>query len=143
MKFALMALSAGLAACGTFPTTVGFEQAMNSYMGGSVADLVGRLGPPQNEYTLPDGTKILSYTRTSSMELGGYTHTVPVTSNTTGTIGNGLRSTNYSATTTTYQQVQAPVTNVALWCTVNFTVSGPGMVMRWQSNGNNCVAHER
>lgn len=137
MKTILSLFLLALAGCAT---TGGFEKAMASYMGDTEASLVSRLGPPNSVYQSPDGTRVLTYARSSNMQLGGQTQYQPVTSTTNGTLSNGYRSSTYSGTTTTYQAVQAPVYNVPLSCTVNFTIDSTGRVQRWSANGNHCVA---
>lgn len=121
-----------------------FNLRMNEYMGRSEAELVGRLGPPQSVYTLDDGSKVLTYTRGSSVFIPGAVTTTPVTTNTTGRVNvtTGLRQSSgtYTQQSTTYVQQQQPGTAVNLYCTVHFTLHWRGYLQSWRSEGNNCVA---
>lgn len=126
-------------------TQAKFESKMNSFVGRSEAVLVGTYGPPQNSYSLNDGSKVLQYSRSGQMVLPGMTTTQPVTTNTNGnlTMNQGLRQTtgSYNQTSTTYVQQQAPATVVQLGCTVNFTIDSSGTVRAWSANGNHCVSN--
>ena len=137
-------ISALAIALGGCATQAGFEKLMGTYMGNTEAQLVGRLGPPQNSYRLDDGSRVLQYARSGQIVLPGPTTYAPVTTNTTGnvTLNNGMRQTTgtYNQRSTTYVSQQAPDTTIALNCTVNFTVSAEGCVYAWRASGNNCRA---
>jgi len=121
-----------------------FHLVMNQYVGRSEAELVGKLGPPQSVYVLADGTRIMTYTRGSTMLLPGAITTTPVTTNTTGqlnvTSGAQQGYGTYTQRSTTYVQQQAPSTAVNVYCTVHFTLHPKGYVQSWRSEGNNCVS---
>jgi hypothetical protein len=111
---------------------------MDSYLGVPESNLVSGMGPPQNVYQAPDGSRILSFSRSGNMQLGGATTYQPVTSTTNGTLyGNGGTAT-YRGATTSYQAVQQPTYNVPLSCSVNFTLRND-RVVGWQASGNHCV----
>jgi hypothetical protein len=111
-----------LAGCAT---SGGFEKTMNTYVGVPEWSLIQDMGPPTSVYDVGDGSKIISYSRSGNMVVGGGTQIQPVTSNTRGTLtGPYGGQTTYNGTTTMYQQVQQPAYNVPLSCTVNFIVAG-------------------
>lgn len=129
-----------LVVLGGCATNANFQKIMQSHMGDSEGQLISSMGPPQSSYALSDGSKILTYNRSGSYQIGGQTSYQPVNSTTNGTISNGYRTSTYQATTTSYQPVQQPTYNINTSCTVNFTVSAGGRVMAWNANGNNCVS---
>ena len=111
---------------------------MNSWVGSPEGAIIGRFGVPASTYQLENGDKVLSYHQASTFMLGGYTTTTPVTTNTSGVVGN----TPYYGTTTTYVPQQQPATPVNLWCDLTLTISH-GVLSSWSANGNNCVARAR
>lgn len=140
MRFSVVA-SALLVCIGGCATTQKFSEIMNSYVGGSEANLVGRLGPPNSSYVLNDGSRVVQYTRSANMQLGGNVVNQPVTTTSTATAyGNRIGTVNAYGTSTTYVPVQQPTYNVPLSCTVNFTIDAGGTVRSWNANGNHCVA---
>lgn len=134
----VLALTAGCA------TSQKFVTKMNGFVGQSELAVVSVYGPPQESYTLNDGSKVIQYTRGGNIVIPGATTYQPVTTRTTGnlTLNQGLQQTtgNYTQQSTTYVQNQAPATNIALSCTVTFTIDPNGIVQRWSSNGNHCVS---
>ena len=138
MRYFALLLGLCLAACAT---RGGFEKTMNSYIGNSESSLVMGMGPPQNVYQAPggDGVRLLSWSRSSNMQLGGNTTYQPVTATTNGNIyGNNGGSATYRSTTTSYQPVTQPTYNIPLSCSVTFRVRND-RVESWQANGNHCV----
>ena len=135
---ATAAILVGLAGCAT---TEKVSQKMNSYVGASEGSLVGAFGPPNSSYAFADGSRVLQYSRTSNMQLGGGVVNQPVTSYGSATAYNnrGGSVTAYG-TSTTYVPVQQPTYNVPLSCTVNFTIDSSGTVRSWSANGNHCVS---
>ncbi len=112
-----------------------FVDSMNAHVGSSVESIVSQLGPPDSEYKLPGGGKVMTYTHARNIQTGGYTQYVPDQTTTTGMIGN----TPYTAQSNGLRAVQTPVYNIELSCTVNFTIDSEGIMRRWASRGNNCV----
>lgn len=126
-------------------TSQKFASKMDGFIGQPEIAVISVYGVPQGTYTLTDGTKVITYTRGSNMVLPGATTYEPVRTTTTGnlTLNQGLRQAtgNYNQQSTSYVPTQAPATNIALSCTVTFTVDTQGIVRRWASNGNHCVSN--
>lgn len=138
IKLALLALVCAGAAAGC-ATTGNFKKIFDQTIGQPESALVSHMGPPQNLYVAPDGTRILSYNKSSNMQLGGGTVYQPVTATTTGNVyGSRGGSATYNTTTTTSVPVQQPTYNIGLSCTIHFTIVN-GVIVRWRSEGNNCV----
>lgn len=130
-----------LAGCATAEK---FNTKMNGFVGKQEIAVASIYGPPQSVYSLPDGQRVISYTRGGPMVLPGVTTIQPVTTNTTGnlTLNQGLRQSTgtYSQQSTTYVQQQGPSTTLNLSCTVNFTIDVQGVIRSWNAAGNHCVA---
>ena len=105
-------------------------------VGVSMAELVSRMGPPQREYPLPDGTRVLQYSESRVMEIPDFQTTHAVTSTTRGRVS---PYGTFEAETVSQVPVSRPPTAVQLNCTINFTVNPEGAVSRWSSQGNHCV----
>jgi hypothetical protein len=125
-------------------TQAKFQSKMDSFLGHSEGVIVGTYGPPQNSHVLGDGSKVLQYTRGSTLVMPGATTFQPVTTNTYGnvTYNQGLRTAtgSYNQTSTSYIQQQAAPIPIQLSCTVNFTIDAYGVVRSWSAQGNHCVA---
>lgn len=136
MRVRFFAAVVALAAMVGCATTERFEALMSSWLGHSEAELVSKLGPPNNSYRLQDGGRVLSYSSGATVPIGGGTTYTPMITRTTGMIG----STPVYGTSTTMLPTQMPIYNVPLYCTVNFTINDAGRVTYWQATGNHCVA---
>ncbi len=125
-------------------TQAKFQSKMDNFLGQSEASVVGTYGPPQNSYVLNDGSKVIQYTRGSTIVMPGATTYQPVITNTSGNmaLNQGLHTTTgtYNQTSTTYVQQQGPSIPIHLSCTVNFTIDKDGIVRRWNADGNHCVS---
>ena len=125
-------------------TSAKFATKMDGFIGQSEGAVIVAYGIPQGSYPLQDGSKVLQYTRSSNIVLPGATTMQPVTTNTRGnvTLNQGmLQSTgSYTQQSTTYVPTQGPATNIALACSVTFTVDSGGIVRQWNANGNHCVS---
>jgi hypothetical protein len=141
IRLTSVAIAIALGGCAT---NAKFQERMNSWIGSSEAALVSRYGPPNASYTLQDGGKVLQYTKGDNIVIGGGTVLQPVTSYGTGNVAvnSGGRTAfgTYNQTTTTYVTQQQPAYNVQRVCTVNFTLSPDGTVVRWDAEGNHCVS---
>ncbi|MEO8523984.1 MAG: hypothetical protein ABI460_04650 [Caldimonas sp.] len=133
-KTTLAVLVAALWATGC-ATRQGFENAMAGYVGASEGNLMAGLGQPQKVYRAPDGSSILTYTRSETRQMGGTTTYQPVTSTSNSSIGVASYK---PTTTTTLHPVQEPAYDVTLTCATAFRIVD-GRVQSWQSSGNNCV----
>ena len=134
----VLAVVTVLQACAT---TEKFTNKMNGFIGASELDLIGTYGAPNYAYTLGDGSKVLTYTRGGNVQFGGHTINQLVTTTSTASVyGARVGAVSAVGTSTTYVPVQQPTHNVTVSCTVNFTLSPNGTVMRWAASGNRCVA---
>ena len=102
MKSLSAALVAALLVLGACATGPNLQQRWDARIGMAEWWIVSQIGPPTNVYQAPDGSRVLTFSRSSNMQFGGQQQIQPVTSTTTGTIGN----TQYRETTTTYQTTQ-------------------------------------
>ena len=94
-------------------------------------NLVRSWGPPQSQFELSDGSKVIEYSNSSTGTVGGYTTTQPVTTyNLDGSI-----STTYVSTTT-------PSYNVQYNCRTIFDVDINNIITSWRWEGNNCTAYD-
>lgn len=143
MRFRLLTLAC-LSLLTGCATSQKFTAKMDGFIGQPEIVVVSTYGPPQGAYTLNDGSKVIQYTRGSNLVLPGAVTYQPVRTTTTGnlTLNQGLQQTtgNYTQQSTTYVQNQAPATNIALSCTVTFTIDPSGVVQRWSASGNHCVS---
>lgn len=121
MRLLTCAAALLLAACAT---QAKFEAMVASFMGHSEGELVSQWGPPQNAYTLNDGSKVLQYSRSGQAFIPGYQQ-----SHTTF-YGN-------QAITNTYG---SPGVMINQSCVVNFTVDRTATVILWNAHGNACRA---
>lgn len=111
--------SAFLYGCATGVQT---EEAMKTWIGGSVDSLIQSWGPPQSSVNLSNGQQMHTWRHTSS-------YTAPVSS-TTSIYGGPYIATAYTDTYggQTYN----------FWCERSFTVNKHGTITRWSWRGNNC-----
>lgn len=113
-----------------------FRETMDAMVGVSMSELVSRMGPPQREYPLPDGTRVLQYSESRAMEIPDFQTTRTVTSTTQGRVS---PYGTFDAETVSHVPVAQPPTTVHLSCTINITIDPQGVVRRWSSQGNHCV----
>jgi hypothetical protein len=136
-------VSTTLAGCAT---TANYEKILNTWVGSHVDDLVSSWGPPRSSFPLSDGGKVIEYSSSRNIQVGGYTTTVPQTTYTTGNASaygsGGYAYGNYSGTSTTYVQQTTPVQNIALQCVTRFTINAQGLITRWSWQGNDCKARD-
>lgn len=137
---AVVVAAFGLAGCGTIPTTAGYEQLLNSWVGADADRLVVQWGPPQRSFDLNNGGEVLEYVSVRTYETGGYTTTRPKTTTHSGTVWGDGGLGGYSGTTTTYETVTSPVVTHEMVCKTQFTVNARGVVVNWKWQGNDCRA---
>lgn len=111
-----------LAACAT---TAGYEEILDSWMGSSESSIVSSWGAPDNVYTAPDGTRIITYYSSRNIVLPGTapTYTTTVYGNTAYTTSSG----------------GSPATNIGMSCETSFTIK-KGRIISWRYQGNDCKA---
>lgn len=111
-----------LASCAT---NAGYEEILDSWMGSSESSIVSSWGPPDNVYTAPDGTRIITYNSARNVYIPGtpssYTTTV------------------YGNTAYTQQTGGSPGANIGFSCQTSFTIK-KGKIISWRYQGNDCVA---
>lgn len=142
MRIAALLAAVALTGCAT---NAKFQEDWNSMIGNHEIHVLSYYGPPQSSYTLADGSKVLTYTRSAQMVMPGATTYQPVTTNTRGnvTLNRGIQpmaTGTYTQQSTTYVQQQAPSTVIPLNCTVHVTIDAKAIVRSWQAQGNHCVA---
>ena len=141
--FVLAVLVTAFAGCAGMPTEKGFQQAMDGHIGANVGQMIADLGPPQSEYLLPDGSKVLQFKQARTVQVGGFPTTTAVTADTRGTVSNGTGFGNFTANTTTYVPTRTPMQDIAMHCTINVTVDPKSVVTAWKAQGNHCVAPQQ
>lgn len=117
-----------VAACETY---AGYQQLMDTWVGTHADDLVASWGPPDGFYENADGSRVLRYSSASSYYVPGTTHSNPVTTyNWDGT------------TSTSYNSYTTPGYTVSSSCTSTFFTDPLQVIVRWTSDGDDCVAEE-
>ena len=58
-----------LTACAT---TANYEKLLNTWVGNHIDNLVSSWGPPQSSYPLSDGGRVIEYTSSRNIQIGGY-----------------------------------------------------------------------
>lgn len=144
IKFVLFFIASLLAGCAT---TAGYEAILQTWVGQHVDNLVSSWGPPQSSFTLQSGGQVLEYTNQQNMQMGGHTYMAPQTTYHNGNASaygsGGYAYGNYSGTSTTYVQQQAPVYNIPLVCKTRISTSPEGIITSWTWQGNNCKARKK
>lgn len=112
-------------------TTANYEKILQTWVGSPVDNLVRSWGPPQSQYELSDGGKVIEYSNSSTATMGGYTTYQSVTTYNY----DGTYSTSSVPTTT-------PTYNVQYSCRTIFDVDENGTITSWRWEGNNCVADD-
>lgn len=133
-KTCLLLLS--LVLLGGCKTTEGYRILCDSWIGEHSDKLLSIWGPPQNEYPLSDGGKVLEYIRTRNVQTGGYSYQVPQTTIHQELSPWGL----HQGTSTTYVEKDVPVQNLTFKCITRFTVDEVGIIKAWSFEGNDCKA---
>jgi len=132
-KILIVLLCLGLYGCAT---TAKYETKLNTWVGASESALIAAWGVPDKEYHTSDGKKAVAYVKKDTVQSGGYTYEVPVTSYHSGVKGGEA----YSGTSTTYVVETAPVQNYKLYCKTSFLIDQSGKIESWHHEGNNCVS---
>lgn len=120
----LMSLLAGCA------TRMAYEKQLNAYVGKSIDTIIGKGNIPTREYTMATGNKIYCFETRSLMS-------VPIMTTPTQSIstvsGNNVYTTTYGGTITGGG-------TVTLWCNTCFVTNKARTIMRYNLQGNSCVA---
>jgi len=112
-------------------TTANYGKILETWMGSPVDNLVISWGPPQSQYELSDGGKVIEYFNSRSGTIGGYTTNQPITTyNSDG------------STSTTHVPTTSPSYNVQYHCRTTFDVDKYGTIISWRWEGNSCIAHD-
>ena len=106
----------------TWPTSDGFEEVLNSWVGSQGTDLVAHWGPPDKTFALPSGGTTWSYRRLSQ-------YTTPVSAKTV-----------YQEATDSYQTTYSGGEVVTHFCYVDLEISPTSAIVRWRYEGDLCVA---
>lgn len=125
MKFRNIAISAVILNLVGCMTTEQFSQNMNSWIGIEESVLIQNLGVPSKSYIDSQDNKYIVYESESTVNVAG----TPATY-TTQKIGNTYQ---------TYKSGGVEPSQINLRCEVTFQLRD-GVVLNWNSNGNNCVA---
>lgn len=139
---AIALLCAALSGCATYDI---FRQRLDAYVGQHERVIVTDLGPPNSMHQLPDGARVLNYTRGGTFFLPGATTYRPTTAVTSGTYQYGAPGTmpstgTYTGLATVNVPQQAPALPISFSCSVNVLVDPAGIIRRWNATGNNCMA---
>ena len=136
-----------LSACAT---TSGYEAVLQTWIGDTSDHLVSAWGPPQSEYPLSNGGKVLVYTRSRSAVIPGVTTFQPVTTTESGSVSANTTSVyspsgvqtqgTYSGTSTTYVPHTSPSTTLHFDSQTRFTTDSTGRITNSAWQGNNSIA---
>src|SRR3546814_10352470 len=110
-----------LAGCAT---TENYERILQHWVGAHADRLVTAWGPPDSQYTLSDGSRVLQYSRRRLVDYGGNYFPEPV----------------FVDGRTLWLPSWDPTYIVARVCITRFTVDPQGIVREWRWEGNDCIA---
>jgi hypothetical protein len=114
---AVLACVFGITACGSYLSNAEYTtQIMNKWIGMDVNNLISRLGPPSDVYTMPNGNKMYSW-----LWMGGTTVV-----------------TNYN-----YWLNQAVSGSTTSWCKGTWTANTADIIIASSWTGSNCSGIER
>lgn len=142
--FQIFAAACFLSACAT---TKKYEEILGSWITEPESELIAAWGMPESEYPHPykKGWKVMQYRSSRLIQFGGYKYLEPQAVHHRGTVtvdGNGGRSTtgDYSGTSTTYVEKQAPVSYYEKVCVTRFIIDNKGIVEDWEHQGDDCTS---
>lgn len=123
-----------LAACATESK---FAARIDEFVGKPESAIVTKLGPPDRAYPLADGSRVLQWrmSKTVNMVLPG--GTTPVQSHTYGQVGTGVGG-SFTSTTTTNVPNAPLIVPIDQSCSLNVTVNAASVVTGWSAAGNHC-----
>jgi hypothetical protein len=123
-------------------TTAGYEAILNTWLGENSDHLVSVWGPPDSEYALRDGGKVLMYAHARTIMLPGFTTYQAQTTYTSGTVSamgtGGYAQGTYNGTSTTYVPQTTAPTPIEMSCTTRFSTDASGRIVNWAWQGNAC-----
>jgi hypothetical protein len=126
-------------------TTANYEKMLDTWVGSGADQLVRSWGPPQNSYTLSDGSKVFEYVSSRNVKRGGITYTEQQPtyySGSTSAYGSsGFGYGTFSGTSTTMVQKTTPAYNVNLFCKTIFNIDNNDTIKSWSWEGNNCKSN--
>jgi hypothetical protein len=130
-----LVLGLGISGCGSIPTTAGYEQQLQAWIGDNADHLVSSWGIPQATVPLSDGGRVLEYRwEQTPHQMPGYGGWQP--SPTTGNVGVYGSQGGYAGGTYSGSKVLTSVTG----CTTRFRTDRDGTIVRWAFQGNGCTA---
>ncbi len=137
MKVSVLLLCFALMGCAT---EAKFVTKITPYVGQPESAIILKMGPPDRTHQLADGTRILQWrvSRTINMVLPG--GTTPVQTTTTGQVG-GFGGNSFEATSTTYSPKPDTVIPLEQACTLNVTIDPKGIMTAWSASGNHCKSN--
>ena len=116
-------------------TNENFIKQHNEWIGKNINDFIAQVGYPDNSYEIPNGNKIYVYNKSTeyistgpTMSFGGYFGRRIGRSGYIGGYPVGYGFGRYDVITET--------------CTLYMEVNKKGMIVKWGSKGNNCIADE-
>lgn len=128
---AILIISISTLCCGC-ATRAAYEQQLNGYVGKSIDTIIDKGNIPSREYASPSGNKIYCFNSSSYM-------TVPMTATPTQSVstvvGKNIYTTNYGGTIMGGQ-------TVTIWCNTCFVTNSKRIIMKYNLQGNNCVANQ-
>ena len=125
-------------------TTANYEKKLQTWVGVSEDSLYTTWGVPSKQLTLKDGSKIVEFFNSRTVQLNGYSYIDPQITYHTGTTTEqgptGTTNTNYIGSSTTYIERTVPAQNIQETCKTTFIINPKGLVSSWKWDGNNCVS---
>lgn len=116
-------------------TNENFIKQHNEWIGKNINDFIAKAGYPDNSYEIPNGNKVYVYNKTSqyiyaepTMNFGGYFGRRMGRNGYIGGYPFGSGFGRYDVITET--------------CTLYMEVDKKGIIVKWGSKGNNCIADE-
>ena len=103
----------------TIPTTEGYEQVLNSWVGADADLLLRAWGSPNATFPMTDGT-LWTYSRASSYRTNIYS------------------TTTYNSLTDSLHTTTTGGDTINLRCQTEFEIDGSNRIVRWRWSGNSC-----
>ena len=112
-----------------------YQARLDSYVGEPEAKLVAGMGQPQHTQTLPDGSRVLQYSRERTVPYGGRLRAIPRDGDTKAPPVDYPSGTYNPAG---LQPAQPASRDAGSACALNFAVDAGGTVRSWTAQGDDC-----
>lgn len=127
-RIGVLAICLTLAGCaGWFPTTQGYRQGLNAWIGFKGEELMQRWGLPTHEHAAPNGGKAYQYEKERSYTVSGGTKSERIQVN-----GNDI-----------WVDIPQPDEIRTTWCQTTFYLNADDTITHYSFQGPDCRAYEK